>query len=150
MTDEAEYTLTNDLSIPLRDGATPDDVARDVLQRAMAGASGDELVRGVQERFLLSAEDAELACDRAFGGVVRAATGLQANYPDPSLDPVAAASFRLAQANPRIISDLYPDRAFAPPPSGPVANSPRRLIAILGAQVLLLGAVIAFARGCSG
>jgi len=58
------------------------------------GASRREVLGVLTERFALSFEDARLALDRVGGGVVRAASGIPENAPDPVKDPLAWASYR--------------------------------------------------------
>ncbi|MFD8494930.1 hypothetical protein [Amycolatopsis sp. NPDC059657] len=59
------------------------------------GTSRRDVLAVLTERFALSFDDARLAMDRVGGGVVRAASGNQANEPDPVKDPLAWTSYRL-------------------------------------------------------
>lgn len=58
--------------------------------------------------FGLSPDDAELARDRAFGGLDRAATGNPENCPDPVKDPLAWESFHRGIQDPSLVARIYP------------------------------------------
>ena len=58
--------------------------------------------------FGLSEADAELAIDRALGGVVRAATGNPENCPKREKDPVAWTSYQKCLKRPDLIARVYP------------------------------------------
>jgi hypothetical protein len=52
--------------------------------------------------------DAALARDRAYGGIVRAATGNSRNCPQRDKHPIAWESFQRARRDPSIIGRIYP------------------------------------------
>jgi hypothetical protein len=58
------------------------------------GRQQEPVIAHVCEEFGLSIEDAELAIDRVYDGVVRAMTGDRANCPDRTKDPIAWRSFQ--------------------------------------------------------
>ena len=72
------------------------------------------IVQHLSENFGLTQADAELALDRACGGVVRAATGRADNCPAKDKDPVAWFSYQKCLAQPDLIAALYP--SFVKPP----------------------------------
>jgi hypothetical protein len=72
------------------------------------------IVQHLSENFGLTQADAELALDRACGGVVRAATGRADNCPAKDKDPVSWFSYQKCLAQPDLIAALYP--SFVKPP----------------------------------
>lgn len=99
---------TEDLSVPLPPGRTVAEITTFVLENAIAKVAYKDMIKAIEDTFGLSPDDAELVCDRVFGGVVRASTGNVANQPDPVNDPFAHASFQQAQRDPAIIAALRP------------------------------------------
>jgi hypothetical protein len=105
---------TDDMKVPLPPGRTAADVADYVIDAALSGKRDDEVEGGLASSFGLSAEQAALARDRAFGGVVRAATRNSSNCPSREKDPVAWESFQRATRDPSVVARLYP--RYAPQP----------------------------------
>jgi hypothetical protein len=88
--------FTDDMSVPLPPGRTPEHVVDFVLAANERGQEHAALVAAVAGEFELSADDAALAIDRVGGGFVRAMTGNRHNCPDRVKDPIAWASFQRA------------------------------------------------------
>lgn len=105
-----ELVVTDDLRIALPADRTVADVVDLVLSRTAAGQSGPEIDAALVTELGLSEDDAELARDRAFGGIVRAGTGNEANRPSRLKDPVAHESYERALADPSLPARIYPDR----------------------------------------
>lgn len=101
---------TDDMSVPLPPGVRVEDVVELILSSASQGTPGEQIVSGLLA-LGLSDEDAALACDRTFGGVVRAATHNPANQPSEVKDPLAFASYRRCVEDPSIMSAVRPDLA---------------------------------------
>jgi hypothetical protein len=99
------------MNITLPADRTEAQVVDFVLARAEAGTTGEALVAATQAEFQATADDAELAVDRIYGGLVRARTRNPANRPDRSLDPLAWISFGRATADPSIIARLLPEQS---------------------------------------
>jgi hypothetical protein len=73
---------TDNMTIQLRPGRTVADLVDVVLAARLREAPGDEIRRVFVDEFGLPDDDAELACDRTWGGLVRAvvvATPLRAS-----------------------------------------------------------------------
>lgn len=100
---------TDDMNISLPADRTEAQVVDFVLARAEAGTTGEALVAALQDEFQVTADDAELAVDRIYGGLVRAYTRNRANRPKRSLDPLAWISFGRATDDPLIIARLLPE-----------------------------------------
>ena len=75
----------------------------------MEGRSGAEIEAALVTDLGLSADDAALARDRAFGGIVRAGTRNEANRPSLVKDPLAHESFERALADPSLPARIYPE-----------------------------------------
>jgi hypothetical protein len=88
--------LTNNMSVPLPPGRTPEQVVDFVLTANERGQEHAALVAALSAEFSLSDDHAELAVDRVGGGMVRAMTGSPSNCPDGAKDPIAWASFQRA------------------------------------------------------
>ena len=102
---------TNDMTIPLPPGRTEAEVVEVVIQAALRGAPDEETEQSLAAEFLLSADAAALARDRAFGGIVRAATRNPENCPSQQNDPLAWESFQRATRDPSLIARIYPQFA---------------------------------------
>jgi len=102
---------TDDLSIALPAGRSAEDVVDHVIRAARTGTPDDATERSLIDVFGLSPEDAALARDRTFAGLVRAATRNEANSPNREKDPIAWASFQRASRDPSIIATIYPQWA---------------------------------------
>lgn len=72
------------------------------------------MVQHLSDEFRLTPADAELALDRTYGGVVRAATGKIANCPAKDKDPIAWVSFQKCLKQPDLIATIYPQSAKPP------------------------------------
>jgi len=108
---------TDDMNIAVGDGHSLEELVDYVLQSTVHGQTKAAMVEHLSEAFRLSPVDAELALDRAYGGVVRAATGQAANRPNKDKDPVAWISFQRCSKQPELIAAIYPQ--FAQPPRRP-------------------------------
>lgn len=105
----AEMVVTDDLRVGIPAGRTVADVVSLVLSRAAEGRSAAEIEAALVTELGLSADDAALARDRAFGGIVRGGTRNEANRPSPVKDPVAHESFERALADPSLPARIYPE-----------------------------------------
>ena len=99
---------TDDMTVPLPPNSTVEGIADFVIQQALQGTPDDENENELISAFGFTPDDAALIRDRVFGGIVRAATGNEANQPDSEKDPFAYTSFGLASQNPSIIAGIYP------------------------------------------
>jgi hypothetical protein len=99
---------TDDMTIPLPPGRTPGEVVEFVLQAALRETPDEEIERLLVAEFGLSADDAALARDRSFGGLVRAATRNPENGPDRGKDPLAWESFQCGTRDPSLVARIYP------------------------------------------
>ena len=93
---------TEDMTIPLPRGRTEDELVEHIVNAMLQDTPPEVIKREVMAAFELSEADAELALDRTFGGIVRAATENSANSPPREKDPVAWASFQRATGDPSI------------------------------------------------
>ena len=103
------WVLTDDMMVPLPPGRTVAEVVEVVVQGGLAGSSAEEIEGRLAAEFGLSADDAAVARDRAFGGLVRAGTRITANCPSPVKDPVAWESYQRGTRDPSLVSRIYPD-----------------------------------------
>ncbi len=108
----------DDLTIPLPPGRTVGEVVDFVLSSALRGAPARAMNRQVAAEFGLSPEHAELARDRSFGGLVRAATAL--DCPPRDTDPVAWECFQRCATDPSLVTRIYPHR----PPKDSAVRGP--------------------------
>ncbi len=102
---------TDDMNIPLSPGRTVEEVVEFVIQAALRGTPDETTERLLAAEFLLSPEDAALARDRTFGGIVRAATRNHENCPRREKDPVAWESFQRATRDSSLVARIYPQYA---------------------------------------
>jgi len=102
---------TDDMTIVVPTGRSLDDVVDYVLQSTIRGVSPAKMVAQLSVEFGLTQADAELALDRTYGGVVRAATGQKSNCPTRDKDPVAWLSFQKCLTQPDLIAAIYPQFA---------------------------------------
>ncbi|WP_370949669.1 hypothetical protein AB5J62_19470 [Amycolatopsis sp. cg5] len=86
---------TDDLTVRLARGTSARALVLYLRAADEEGTSRRDVLAVLTERFALSFDDARLAMDRVGGGVVRAASGNDANEPDPVKDPLAWTSYRL-------------------------------------------------------
>ena len=89
---------TDDMNIVVGNGRTQRDVAECVLEYLKNGALAEEIHAGLTRTFSLTCDDADLALDRARGGIVRALTGNMSNAPNANKDPIARYAFDLVWA----------------------------------------------------
>ncbi|HEY3562709.1 MAG TPA: hypothetical protein VGL05_34820 [Kribbella sp.] len=99
---------TDDMSVPLPPGRMVTDDVDLVFGLVDSGASANAVETALARELGLNAEDAAVARDRVFGGLVRAATNNQANEPSPAKDPIAHESYRRGRADPALIQKYYP------------------------------------------
>jgi hypothetical protein len=105
---------TDDLTIQLPPGRTVTELVEFVLQSALRGTTAEQIDRLFAGEFGLSPDDAELARDRSFGGLVRAATRNPLNCSESGKDPVAWESFQRGMHDPSLVARIFPE--FAPRP----------------------------------
>jgi len=102
---------TDDLRIALPPNRTVAELVDFVLQSAIQAVPAKRIVKRLSKEFGLSKDDAALACDRSFGGLVRAATRNPLNCPPQDKDPVAWESFQRGSSDPSLVARIYPDLA---------------------------------------
>ena len=107
----------DDMNIAVPDGRSLEEVVDFVLESTIRRDRPTTIVQNLSERFGLAQADAELALDRACGGVVRAATGRADNCPARDKDPVAWVSYQECIKRPDLIAAIHPK--FAKPPRKP-------------------------------
>ena len=100
------------MNFPLPEGVTVAKVAEFVVSSAAAGDSHDARIEKLCS-WGLTLDDAELACDRALGGVFRAGTISPDNKPSAEKDPIAYSSYHRCRANRALISGIFPEQ-FSP------------------------------------
>lgn len=105
---------TDDMNIALAPGRSLEELVDWVLECNVRRDKPTVIVQQLIEKFGLTQADAELALDRACGGVVRAATGRADNCPPKDKDPVAWLSYQKCLKRPDLIAAIYPK--FAKPP----------------------------------
>jgi hypothetical protein len=106
-----QLAWTDDMTIRLPPGRTPGELVDLVLQAALRGSAAQEIELSLAREFALNEDDARLARDRTFGGLVRAATRNPANRPAPDKDPIAFESFQRGEADRSLIARIYPQFA---------------------------------------
>ena len=102
---------TDDMRVEIPHGRTVDELVDHVIRNGLAGTPDEVTEQDLIAVFHLSPDDAALARDRAFGGIVRAATRNPQNCPDKEKDPIAWTSFQRATAAPSIVAGIYPQWA---------------------------------------
>jgi hypothetical protein len=105
---ELPEVWTDDMTVTLPPGRTPAEVVEFVLQAALRGTPDDEIETLLAAEFLLCPDDAALARDRSFGGLVRAATRNPMNCPARHKDPLAWESFQRGTHDPSLVAKIYP------------------------------------------
>ena len=116
---------TDDLSVKLPPGRTVAELVDVILRSALGGVPYEEIDSLLRTEFELSADDAELAWDRCFGGLVRAGTRNTLNCPPPDKDPVAWESFQRGWRDASLLASIYPDMAPKQAASTPLASARR-------------------------
>ena len=96
------------MNISLPSGLTIDAIVDLVLSDGLAHTP-DEVTERNLVNLGLCEDDAALARDRAYGGVVRAALSNPANCPSRGKDPIAWASYQRASKDPTIFPRIYPE-----------------------------------------
>lgn len=99
---------TDDMSVRVRPPRTLEELVDFVLDAEARKVPSGDTTTEVMTQFGLTEEDARLAWDRALGGVVRAATSIEANRPDPEKDPVAWISYQRCLREPSLIEAIRP------------------------------------------
>jgi hypothetical protein len=99
------------MSIGLPPGRTVAEVVDLVLQATLRGTADEEIEIALAREFALNEDDAHLARDRTFGGLVRAASRNPDNRPAPDKDPIAFESFQRGEADRSLIERIYPQFA---------------------------------------
>jgi hypothetical protein len=97
---------TYDCSVHLVPGKTLDELVDFIFADHTNKVPTEETLRELAAHFLVHPEEAELAMDRAFGGIVRAETENPANCPDPHDDPIAWTSYQKAIRDPGLIAAI--------------------------------------------
>ncbi len=98
---------TDDMSFLLPSGVTEEEIVEAVINAALDGITDEEnearlVALGINEN------DAALARDRVFGGIVRGTTKNQANCPLREKDPLAWLSFQKTIKDISIAKKIYP------------------------------------------
>ena len=99
------------MNIRLPDSVTYEQLVDFVIAAGRNQTPDDETERQLIENLGLDPDDAALARDRIYGGIVRAATKNVANRPDANDDPMAYLSFQRATDDNAIIVDIFPQYA---------------------------------------
>lgn len=105
---DGQLGWTDDMTIRLPPGRTAAEVVDLVLQAALRGTAAEEIELALSREFALNEDDAHLARDRTFGGLMRAATRNPANRPAPDKDPIAFEGFQRGEADRSLIARIYP------------------------------------------
>ena len=106
---------TDDLNVPLPPGRTVKEIVEFVIHAALSGTPDHVTEQLLIAEFSFTVEDAALARDRTFGGIVRAASRKGINCPDCRKDPMAWESFQQAMRDPSIVTRIYPQFAIPKP-----------------------------------
>jgi hypothetical protein len=100
--------ITDDMNISLPSSLTIEMIVDLVLSAGIAHTPDHDTERKLVE-LGLSEDDAALARDRCYGGIVRAALNNPANCPSRGKDPIAWASYQRASKDPTIFPKVYPE-----------------------------------------
>ncbi len=87
MSEEDEWTT--DMTFPVGNGYSMVDVSKYIKEHFESSNDFEELYKQLCAKFSLLESDAELAIERAVGGIVRGLTTNIENEPDPKEDPIA-------------------------------------------------------------
>jgi hypothetical protein len=98
---------TDDMTIVLGTG-TIAELVDFIITEGLARTPAEMTCVAIQARFRISPDDAALAMDRTYGGIVRAGTAAPANCPDPQTDPIAFESHQRVRRDATIIKQLRP------------------------------------------
>ncbi len=96
MNTEVPEGWTDDMTISIRNGQSHEQVANWLLSSFESGKRFESVLEELVEKFGVSESDADLALDRARGGIVRAVTGNPNNAPSREKDPIAFHTFEAA------------------------------------------------------
>jgi len=99
---------TDDMNITVGGGHNLEELVDYVLETSIRSESTAAMAQHLSEEFGLSPADAELARDRVYGGVVRAASRQKANRPAKDKDPLAWISYNKCLKRPELIAAIYP------------------------------------------
>lgn len=99
---------TDNMNVDVPTDRTIDEVVDFVIHAALSRVPDAQIESDLRTTFGFSPEDAALARDRVFGGIVRAATRNPANRPSRKKDPLAWESFGRAMSDAAIVASLYP------------------------------------------
>jgi hypothetical protein len=99
---------TDNMNVDVPPGRTIDEVVDFVIHAALGRTPDAQIEVGLRTTFGLSPEDAALARERVFGGIMRAATRNPANRPSRKKDRLAWESFGRAMSDAAIVVSLYP------------------------------------------
>jgi hypothetical protein len=102
------------MNVVVSGGRSLEELVDYVLECTMRRDAPTMIVHQLSERFGLTQAVAELALDRACGGVVRAATGRADNCPAKDKDPVAWLTYQTCLKRPDLTAAIYPKFAKAP------------------------------------
>lgn len=90
-------------------GVTYERIVQFVIASGLAKDEPEETDLRLVRELGLTPDDACLARDRVYGGLVRASTGNSANCPDRNKDPLAYMSYQLAMEDASLVQALYPE-----------------------------------------
>lgn len=96
---------TDDMTIVLGSG-TIVELVDVIIDARIAGIDPERTLITIQERFRVSPDDAALAIDRTYGGIVRAKTKNPVNCPDQRKDPIAFESYERARRDSTLIERM--------------------------------------------
>jgi hypothetical protein len=105
---------TDDMNIVMPSGHSVDEIVDYVIAAALEGQPDSQTEAHLRSEFGLSENDAALARDRVFGGIVRTALGRGRSRPNRKKDPFAWTSFQRAMKNPSIVTSIYPQFSRSP------------------------------------
>ncbi len=91
---EEKIEWTTDMTFPVGNGLDQNDVAKHIKTAFLNSVDFHDLHEDLVTTFAIKRGDADLAIDRATGGVVRALTAIRSNKPDAKEDPIAYFMFR--------------------------------------------------------
>jgi len=84
---------TDDMSVEIKTGKSNMELSIAIMESLKVREPYEHILKKCVEEFGLSEEDADLAIDRAQGGIVRAITCNKQNEPDKTKDPIAWHTF---------------------------------------------------------
>jgi len=105
---------TYNMSIAVPSGLDLETLVRSILEKERQHVAYDQILTELVS-LGLTIDDAQLAHDRAVGGLVRAATSNGQNAPSQADDPVAWMSYCLCIRDPALVRSIRPTMHRAPP-----------------------------------